>query len=125
VESSGGKKKILLVDDSTTVRHVVKLMLRFYDVVTASNGNECIEKAIAERPDLILLDVIMPELDGLQACKRLRARRETSDLPILMMTTRGAPGHIEAGYESGCTEYITKPLDGPELLAKVRTFIGE
>lgn len=119
------KKKILLVDDSNTVLLTAKMLLRGYDVVTAGNGEDGVRKATSERPDLILLDVVMPKLDGFQACRLLREHDHTRDVPILMMTTRGEPHNIQAGYESGCTEYITKPFDAAELLARVRNFIGE
>jgi DNA-binding response OmpR family regulator len=119
------RKRILLVDDSSTVLLTAKLMLSAYEVITARNGEECLTKAVDERPDLILLDVMMPKLNGFEACRRLREREETRDVPILMMTTRGEPHSVQAGYESGCSEYITKPFDGAELLAKVRAFVGD
>jgi DNA-binding response OmpR family regulator len=122
---SSSKKKILLVDDSSTVLLATRMLLSDYEVVTACDGEEGVAKALAELPDLILLDVIMPKLDGFQACRTLRAREELAELPILMMTTRGEPHNIQAGYECGCTEYITKPFDGAELLARIRNFIGE
>ncbi len=118
-----GKKTILVVDDSSTVLFAAKMILSAYEIITASDGKEGVEKAIAEHPDLILLDVVMPKLDGFQACRMLR--EQLGETPIFMMTTRGEPHNIQNGYESGCTEYITKPFDGAELLARVRNFIGE
>ena len=117
------RKKILLVDDSNTVLTTGTLLLARYELLTAKDGQEGVAKALSERPDLILLDVVMPKLDGLAACKQLR--QKLGDTPIIMLTTRGDPQSIEAGYESGCTEYLTKPFDGAELLARVRTFLGE
>ena len=119
------RKKILLIDDSKTVLFTAKMILSDYDLVTASDGEEGVLKAISERPDLILLDVIMPRLDGFGACRRIREYETLRPLPIIMMTTRGEPHNIQEGYESGCTEYITKPFDGAELLERIRNFLGE
>jgi len=117
--------KILVVDDSSTVILTASMLLGDYELVTARDGEEGVAKAMSERPDLILLDLVMPKLDGFEVCRRLRQHGDTAQTPILMMTTRGEPHHISAGYESGCSEYITKPFDGSELLAKIRTFLGE
>jgi DNA-binding response OmpR family regulator len=119
------RKKILLVDDSSTLLLAARLTLGSYEVVTANNGEAGIELALSESPDLVLLDVVMPKLDGLEVCRRLRARTDTRELPILMMTTRSEPQSIEAAFASGCSEYVTKPFDGAELLAKVRSLLGE
>ncbi len=121
------KKKILLVDDSQTVLLMEKMILSKgpYSVVTASNGEEAVLKATAEKPDLILLDVVMPKMNGFEACRALRAQDATSLTPIIMVTTRGEEPNVEAGYASGCSDYITKPINGPELLAKLRGFLGE
>jgi DNA-binding response OmpR family regulator len=67
----------------------------------------------------------MPRMDGFETCRRLREREATRDTPILMVTTRGEEANIERGYESGCTDYICKPINPMELLAKVRTYLGE
>ncbi len=121
------RKKILLVDDSTTVLLLERMILSKseYDVVTAKDGVEGVEKAIAERPDLILMDVVMPRMDGFEACRRLRATDETREIPVIMVTTRGELKSVESGYESGCSDYVTKPINGLELLSKVRNYLGE
>ena len=119
------RKKILLVDDSSTVLFKAKMLLHAYEVITASDGEEGVRRAIAEHPDLIILDVMMPKLDGLSACRALREHEPLQGVPILMMTTRGEPQNVEAGYASGCTESITKPFDAAEVLGRVRNFVGE
>ena len=121
------KKKILIVDDSQTVLLMEKMILSKgpYVIVTAANGEEAVAKAAAELPDLILLDVVMPKMNGFDACKRLREQELTRTTPIIMVTTRGEESNVETGYASGCTDYITKPINGPELLAKLRGFLGE
>lgn len=121
------RKKILLVDDSSTALLLARMVLQgmSYDVVTARDGVEGLEKAIQVRPDLILLDVMMPRMDGIEACKRLRDEPTTANIPIIMVTTRGEEGIAEASYAYGCNEFVTKPVDAAELLAKVRNCLGE
>jgi CheY-like chemotaxis protein len=119
------RKKILLVDDSPTVRLMEKMILKGqYDLVEARDGEEGVEKALAAPPDLILMDVVMPRLDGFGAVRRLREDDATRAIPIIMVTTRGELASVESGYSSGCNEYVTKPINGLELLAKVRSCLG-
>ena len=86
---------------------------------------DAVEKAAAERPDLILLDVVMPRMSGVEACRHLRAQEVTRSTPIIMVTTRGESENVELAYDAGCSDYVTKPINGPELLAKVRQCLGE
>ena len=119
-------KKILIVDDSKTALTLERTLLEStYEVIEAQDGEQALAKAKSERPDLILLDIVMPKLDGFETCKRLRDLAETKTTPIIMVTTRGEAENIEAGYEHGCTDYVTKPINGAELLAKVRDCVGE
>jgi DNA-binding response OmpR family regulator len=121
------RKKILLVDDSNTILMMEKFILRNgpYEILTATNGEEGVLKAAELMPDLILLDVIMPKMGGFEACKLLRSTRATSEIPIIMVTTRGEAANVEAGWANGCTDYVTKPINSIELLAKVRSFLGD
>ena len=118
-------KKILLVDDSPTAILWQRLILEEdqYDIVVAMDGEEGIRLARAERPDLVLLDVMMPRMSGFEALRALRADDELRDIPVIMVTTRGAMPDVMEGYESGCSEYITKPIDRTELLMKVRSYL--
>ena len=120
-------KKVLLVDDSSTVLMMEKLVLkkRAYQIVTASNGEEGVERALAERPDVILMDVVMPRMNGFEAVRRLRQQEATRDIPIIMVTTRGESDNVETGFASGCNDYITKPVDALELLTKLKDQLGE
>jgi DNA-binding response OmpR family regulator len=119
-------KKILLVDDANTVLMMEQMMLRNagFDVAIARNGAEAVEKAILEQPDLILLDVVMPQMDGFEACRRIRANRETQSIPVILVTTRSESNNVQTGFEAGCNEYMTKPFSKSELLAKLRPYLG-
>jgi DNA-binding response OmpR family regulator len=120
-------KKILLVDDSSTILMMEKFILRNdpYVLITASNGEDAVHKAVTEQPDLILLDVIMPRMNGFEACRLIRENEASKHIPIIMVTTRGESTNVETGWLSGCTDYVTKPINATELLAKVRSLIGE
>lgn len=121
------RKKILLVDDSSTILMMEKFILRNdpYTLITASNGEEAVRKAALERPDLILLDVVMPRMSGFEACRLIRDNGELQQTPIIMVTTRGEAENVETGWVVGCTDYVTKPINAVELLAKVRSILGE
>ena len=120
------KRKVLLVDDSTTVLMMEKMILAKgpFEVVTARDGVEAITKARAEQPDVILLDVMMPNLDGLSACATIRTDETTAHIPIIMVTTRGEEQNIETAFRNGCTDYVTKPINGLELLTKLQNILG-
>jgi CheY-like chemotaxis protein len=121
-------KKILVVDDSKTALMMERGILErrtTYQCVTASDGQEAVEKAQLERPDLVLMDVVMPRMNGFEACKRMRQQPGTRDIPIVLVTTRGEESYMEAGFQSGCNDYITKPVDGAELVALLQSYLGE
>ncbi len=119
--SSIRRKKILLVDDSQTALMAQRVVLSRLpcDIIVAHDGEEAVKKALDEHPDVILMDVVLPKMDGYQACRAIRCRSETKSIPIIMVTTRGKPEHIAAGYRSGCNDYLTKPIDSNELIARV------
>ena len=121
------KKKILLVDDSQTVLLMHQLLLadRGYELITARNGEDAVETALTERPDIIFMDVLMPRVDGYAACQALRAHESTRHIPIIMVTTRGEPHNVQRGFESGCSDYITKPFNANELLDKLERFLSQ
>ena len=120
------KKKILVVDDSRTALFMVTTILRKerYELVTASDGEQALEMAASERPDLILMDVIMPRKTGFEACRELKRREDTKAIPVILVTTRGEGENVEAGFQSGCNDYVTKPINAQELLTKVRDHMG-
>jgi CheY-like chemotaxis protein len=120
------KKKILVVDDSRTALFMVTTILRKerYELVTANDGEQALEMAVAEHPDLILMDVIMPNKTGFEACRELKRREDTKSIPVILVTTRGEGENVEAGFQSGCNDYVTKPINAQELLTKVRDHMG-
>jgi DNA-binding response OmpR family regulator len=120
------RKKILLVDDSRTALVAeAALLSHTYEISTAEDGQEGLRKALDDRPDLILLDVLMPRMDGLTALRALRAHAQTEATPVILVSTLGELESLEAGYASGCSDYVTKPFDVTELLEKVRSCLGE
>ncbi len=121
-------KKVLVVDDSKTALMMeCEIVERrtSYQCVTAADGQEAVEKARQEQPDLILMDVVMPRMNGFEACKAMRQQQATRETPIVLVTTRGEEEYMEAGFQSGCNDYITKPVDGAELVALLQSYLGE
>ena len=120
------KKKILVVDDSKTALFMVTTILKKepYQLLTATDGQQAVEVAAAERPDLVLMDVVMPRMTGFEACRELKRREDTKAIPVILVTTRGEEENVEIGFESGCNDYVTKPVNGQELLAKVRDLVA-
>ena len=114
-------KKILVVDDSPTERHfMVDLLTKNgYQVVTADSGEEGIVKAKAEKPDLILMDVVMPGLNGYQATRTLTRDEETKNIPVIVCTSKGQETDKIWGLRQGAQDYMVKPVNGEELLAKI------
>lgn len=120
----GRRPRILIVDDSSTHRLWLELMLGSrYEIDVAADGETGLRRALTHRPDLILLDVVMPGADGFATCRELRHRPETRRTPVIMVTTRDEELDVETGYTAGCTDYIAKPVDQLELLAKVESWL--
>jgi CheY-like chemotaxis protein len=121
------RQKILLVDDSSTTLMMEQMLFGEcpnYNLILARDGREAIQKALAELPDLILMDVIMPNMDGFNACREMRKTEKLRRVPIILITSRGEPCNVETGFASGCNDYLTKPINGPELLEMVSSYLG-
>ena len=120
------RKRILLVDDTRTVVMAEKMMLagQGFEIDTATNGLEALARVAELRPDLILLDIMMPGLDGIETCRRLKANEATRQIPVVMVTTKGERQKVEESFLAGCDDYLTKPLNKSELLAKVGARLG-
>lgn len=119
-------EKILIVDDDADTLRLVGLMLQRqgYEVITASNGPQALQKAEEEEPDLVLLDVMMPGMDGYEVARRLRANPITASTPILMFTAKAQIDDKLVGFESGADDYLTKPTHPAELQAHVRALLA-
>lgn len=117
--------KILIVDDDPDILEFLSYNFKKnqYDVEVAENGFEAIRKVETFRPDLILLDVMMPEMDGVETCKKLRENPANDDIIITFLTARGEDYSQIAGYESGADDYITKPIKPQVLLSKVKSLL--
>jgi DNA-binding response OmpR family regulator len=113
--------KILIVDDDPFLLRLVGYILskEGYDIVTAMDGEEAMEKVGTEKPDLAILDVMMPGIDGLEVCRRLRSQPETAALPIVMLSARTSVSDRIAGLEAGANEYLGKPSDARQMVACV------
>lgn len=115
-------QKILIADDEPHMRRLAELSLRKggYELVTARNGREAVELALGQLPDLIILDMSMPELDGLGALKELKQNAATQNIPVIMLTARGHELARQDAEASGASLFLTKPFSPSQLLAEVR-----
>jgi len=113
--------KILIVDDSRLIAHVAKTMLtkRGHEIIVAQDGKAGLEAAKSEKPDIILLDVIMPIMDGYEVCEHLKEDDSTKEIPIIMVTSKAEAADKVKGLELGALDYVTKPFDEGELIARV------
>ena len=119
-------QKILVVDDDIDSLKLIGLMLqkKGYEILAANTGANALKKAIADKPNLIILDVMMPDMDGYEVCRQLRADPETGSIPILMFTAKAMVDDKVAGFEAGADDYITKPTHPAELISRVRALLS-
>lgn len=117
---------ILIVDDSPTEIHVMKNILEKngYEASFATNGEEGVEKAKEIMPDLVLMDVVMPGLNGFQATRELSKNPDTAAIPVIIVTTKDQESDRVWGLRQGAKEYVTKPVDETELITKVKSILG-
>ena len=114
-------RKILIVDDSATNRHVLSEMLarHGYRVILAESAKEAIEKAKSERPDLVLMDVVMPDMDGFQATRAITRDEATKHIPVILCTSKNLQTDRIWGLRQGAKNYLTKPVDEKDLITKI------
>ena len=119
-------EKILIVDDDLDSLKLIGLMLQRhgYEVVAANAGNQALAKANSDHPNLIILDVMMPDMDGYEVCRRLRANPETRSIPIIMFTAKTLVDDKVAGFEAGADDYLTKPTHPAELASRVKSVLS-
>ena len=116
---------VLLVDDDPVILKLLQVNFEMegFKVSTANDGVEGLEKARAERPDIVLLDIMMPRMDGLEVTKALKGDPETKDIPIILLSAKAQASDIQAGKDIGADDYLTKPFDPLELLERVNELL--
>jgi two-component system alkaline phosphatase synthesis response regulator PhoP len=121
------KGKILVVDDEIYIVHILDFSLGMegYEVLTALDGEQALEKARAEHPDLIVLDIMMPKLDGYETCKLLKADTNTKDIPVILLSAKGRNVDQKIGFEVGADDYITKPFSPRKLVERINAILGQ
>jgi len=119
--------KILIAEDEPDIRDLVAFTLRFagYEVIAANNGEEAVQLASREYPDLILLDVRMPRMTGYDACRAIKANPELKDIPVVFLSAKGQESEIQTGLEAGAEEYLLKPFAPDQLTDRVRAILAK
>lgn len=115
------RAKVLVVDDEEYIQHILNFSFgaEGYEVVTAGDGEEAIVKAKAEKPDVIVLDIMMPKMDGYETCKRLKSDPETKDIPVILLTAKGREADRRLGTKAGADDYVVKPFSPGRLIERV------
>jgi two-component system alkaline phosphatase synthesis response regulator PhoP len=118
--------KILVVDDEAYILHILDFSLSAegFEVIAANNGELAVEKAKQEKPDLIVLDIMMPVLDGYETCRRLKREPETKDIPVVLLTAKGRDVDKRLGFEVGAVDYMMKPFSPTRLIERIAEIIG-
>jgi len=118
--------RILVVDDEIYIVHILDFSLGMegYEVITALDGEEALKKASETKPDLIVLDIMMPKMDGYETCKALKADEATKHIPVILLSAKGRNVDMQTGYDVGADEYITKPFSPRKLVDRINTMLG-
>lgn len=121
---SDKKYKILIVEDEPEIMELIELTLNSdeYDLVQAIDGEQGLELGTTSNPDLILLDIMLPKLDGYEICRRLKGNKETSGIPVVMLTAFGQKREIEQGYKVKADDYIVKPFEPAKLRQRIKKY---
>ncbi|MFZ6017674.1 MAG: response regulator [Nitrospirota bacterium] len=124
-EAKKDPKKILIVDDNRDSRELIVKILkgRGYQIIEAIDGEEALEKVVAERPDLILMDISIPKIDGYEVTRRLKAQEEFKGIPVVALTAHAMKGDREKALEAGCEGYISKPINVRELPELIKSYL--
>ena len=118
-------RKILIVNDNRELVRALQLLLKNYDLILAENGKQAVEIAFTLKPDLILMDILMPEMDGLQATRLIRQNPQTRSIPILAITAGVTIGMEEECSQSGCDDFIAKPFTIEQLASRINTLLRQ
>lgn len=117
--------KILIAEDERDIRELITFTLRLngYDVVSASDGEEALELALKEAPDLVLLDIRMPRLNGYEVCELIKNNEATKHIPVIFLTAKGQENEVDQGMKAGAADYILKPFSPDQLVERLRRFM--
>ena len=117
--------KVLIVDDTETMRLYEQMLLsgQGYELELAENGVQALDKIKANKPNLILLDIMMPEMDGIECCRRIKSEDGTRDIKVVMVTTKSEYEKVKEAFAAGCDDYVTKPINRVELLSKLKELL--
>ena len=120
------KGKVLVVDDEVNITQILEFSIgsEGFEVITAQNGEEAIERARREQPDLIILDIMMPKIDGYEACRILKANPLTRNIPVVLLTAKGRDIDRRLGLEVGATDYIVKPFSPSKLVERIHRLLS-
>jgi len=121
------KGRILVVDDEIYIVHILDFSLGMegYEVITALDGEAALEKMATERPDLIVLDIMMPKLDGYEVCKAIKGNPETAHIPVILLSAKGRNVDQKMGFDVGADDYITKPFSPRKLVERINQLLGQ
>lgn len=121
------KRTVLSIEDTPGIRRLIRMTLEYdgFEVIEAADGHEGLELARSKRPDLILMDVRMPGMSGVEACKKLSADADLSKIPVVMLTTADADGDMQTGLDAGARAYLTKPFQPIALIELVHALIDD
>jgi len=116
--------KVLIIDDESDMTMLLKIELETegYDVSVANDGREGLEKVVAEKPDLVLLDVMMPEMDGYEVLEKIKGNPDIKDVYVIMLTAKGLEEEIQKGLDLGADDYVSKPFHSTLLVKKIKSF---
>ena len=121
------KGKILVVDDEIYIVHILDFSLGMegYEVVTALDGEQALERVASEKPDLIVLDIMMPKLDGYEVCRAVKSNPTTKNVPVILLSAKGRNVDQKMGFDVGADDYITKPFSPRKLVERINQLLGQ
>ena len=124
---SVAKGKILVVDDEIYIVHILDFSLGMegYEVITALDGEQALERMKSERPDLVVLDIMMPKLDGYEVCKAIKSNPSTKQTPVILLSAKGRNVDQKLGFDVGADDYITKPFSPRKLVERINQLLGQ
>ena len=121
------KGRILVVDDEIYIVHILDFSLGMegYEVLTALDGEQALERLKSDRPDLIVLDIMMPKLDGYEVCRTIKTNPETQHIPVILLSAKGRNVDQKMGFDVGADDYITKPFSPRKLVERINALLGQ